>query len=51
MERVEGELNMTAWMAGGVWGRIDTCIYVAESLRRSPETITNIVYRIYPNTK
>ena len=31
---------VAAWMGGGVWGRMDTCICMAESLRCSPETIT-----------
>jgi len=35
----------------GVWGRTDTCIRMAESLRCSPETITNTVNRLTPNTK
>ena len=36
----------------GVWGRIDTCICLAESLCCSPETITALfVNRLYPNTK
>ena len=29
-----------AWMGGGVWGRMDSCICTAESLHCSPETIT-----------
>ena len=28
---------VAAWM-GGVWGRIDKCIYMAESVHCSPET-------------
>ena len=24
------------------WGRMDTCIYMAESLHRSPETVTTL---------
>ena len=36
----------------GVWGRIDTCICLAESLCFSPETITALfVNRLYSNTK
>ena len=27
----------------GVWGRMDTCICMAESLRPSPETITTLL--------
>ena len=30
---------MAAWM-GGSWGRMDTCICMADSLSCSPETIT-----------
>ena len=26
-----------------VWGRMDTCIYMAESLHSSPETITTLL--------
>ena len=28
---------VAAWMGGGVWGRMDTCIHMAESLCCSPE--------------
>ena len=37
----------------GVWGGMNTCIYMAESLRRSPETnnITTFVNWLYSNTK
>ena len=36
----------------GVWERVDTCIYMAESLRFSLETITTLfVNWLYPNTK
>ena len=27
----------------GVWGRMDTCIWMAESLHSSPETITTLL--------
>ena len=27
----------------GVWGKIDTCIYMAEFLHCSPETITTLL--------
>ena len=27
----------------GVWGRMDTCIYLTESLHYSPETITTLL--------
>ena len=38
------------WQTGGrgVWGRMDTCMCVSETLHCSPET-HNIV--LYPNTK
>ena len=32
----------------GVWGRIDTCICAAESLCRSPETITILLISYTP---
>ena len=32
-----------AWMGGGIWGRMDTCICVAESLRCLPETTTTLL--------
>jgi hypothetical protein len=32
----------------GVWGRMDTCICVAESLCCSPETITTLLIRYTP---
>ena len=35
----------------GVWGRMVTCIRMAESLRCSPKTIHNIVNWLYFNTK
>jgi len=36
----------------GVWGRMATCVYMAESLHCSPETITPLfVNWLYPNTK
>ena len=38
-----------AWM-GGVWGRMDTCICMAESLCYSPETITTLLIS-YTSTK
>ena len=28
----------------GVWGRVDTCIHMAESLHYSPETITTLLF-------
>ena len=33
-------IHLTDWMVGVVWGRMDTCICMAESLHCSPETIT-----------
>ena len=40
-------------MGGRVWGRMDTCIYVAESLCYSPETTTTsfISYTLMQNKK
>ena len=36
----------------GVWGRMDTCTRMAESLLRSPETImTQFSNWLYPNTE
>ena len=36
----------------GIWGRMDTCICMAESLCCSPEAITTLfVNQLYPNTK
>ena len=35
----------------GVWGRVDTCTYTAESLPSSPEAITTLVNQLYSNTK
>ena len=36
----------------GVWGRMDTCIRMAESLHCSSDTITRLfVNGLYPNTK
>ena len=32
----------------GVWGRMDTCIWMAESLRCSPETITTLLVGYTP---
>ena len=33
---------MAAWMGGEFGGKMDTCIYMTESLRFSPETITKL---------
>ena len=36
----------------GVWGRMDTCMCMAESLHCSPETLTTLfVNRLSSNTK
>ena len=35
----------------GVWGRMDTCICVAESLCYAPETIATLSNQLYSNTK
>ena len=35
----------------GVWGGTDTCIRMVESFCFPPETITNIVNQLNPNTK
>ena len=32
----------------GVWGRMDTCVYMAESFCRSPETITSLLIGYTP---
>ena len=32
----------------GVWGRMDTCIYMAESLCSPPETITTLLIDYIP---
>ena len=36
---------------GGVWGRMDTCVCMAESLRCSPETITTLLVGYTPIQK
>ena len=38
---------MAAWM-GGVWGRMDTCVRMAESLCCSPETVTTLLIGYTP---
>ena len=35
----------------GVWGRMDICVCVAESLGCSPKTITTLLNWLYPNIK
>ena len=42
---------MGAWIGGELWGRMDTCICMAESLCCPPETITILLIRLYPNIK
>ena len=42
---------MGAWIGGELWGRMDTCICIAESLCCPPETITTLLIRLYPNIK
>ena len=40
--------DMPAWMGGGGWGRTDTCIRMAESLRCSLETTTTFLIGYTP---
>ena len=37
--------NVASWMG---WGRMDTCIYMAESLHCSPETVTTLLIGYSP---
>ena len=37
-----------AWMEKGVWGRMDTCVRMAESLHCSPETTTTLLIGYTP---
>ena len=37
-----------AWMGKGVWGRMDTCVCMAESLHYSPETTTTLLIGYTP---
>ena len=49
-----GILLSVMWQPGweGGWGRMDTCICMAEALCWSPETITTLfVNRLSPSTK
>ena len=32
--------HVATWMGGGVWGRMDTCMCIAESFHCSPENTT-----------
>ena len=41
---------VVAWV-GGVWGRVDMCMCMAESLRSSPETITTLLITCTPKQK
>ena len=45
--RNSAQSYVAAWM-GGVWGRMDTCICMAESLHYSPETITILLIDYTP---
>ena len=42
---------VAAWIGGGGWGRMDTCVCMAESLRCSPETITTLLVGYTPIQK
>ena len=35
----------------GVWGRVDTCIFIAESLCFAPEAVTALLIGYTPNKK
>ena len=52
LQKNSAECYMAAWM-GGSWGRMDTCICMADSLTCSPETITTwlITYTPIQNKK
>ena len=41
----QGNVLSVMWSLDGrqVWGRMDTCLYLAESLRCSPETTTTLL--------
>ena len=41
------QCHVEAWM-GGIWGRMGTCICMAESLRCLPETITTLLMGYTP---
>ena len=45
--RNSAQSYVAAW-TGGVWGRMDTCICMAESLHYSPETITILLIDYTP---
>ena len=43
---------VAAWLGGELGGRMDPCVYTAETLHCSPETITTLfVNQLYPNLK
>ena len=42
------QFYVPGWMGGGVWGRMDTCVGMAESLHRSPETTTTLLVGYTP---
>ena len=44
---ISAQYYVAAWMEG-VWGEMDTCICMAESLRCSPETITTLLIDYTP---
>ena len=39
---------LAAWIGGGLVGRVDTCICMAESLHGSPETTTTLLIGYTP---
>ena len=41
-------IHLTDWMVGVVWGRMDTCICMAESLHCSTETTTTLLIDYNP---
>ena len=45
------QCHVAAWMGGEFWGRMDTCICVAESLCWSPVTALLISYTPIQNKK
>ena len=46
----QGTVLSVMWSLDGrqVWGRMDTCLYLAESLRCSPETTTTLLIGYSP---
>ena len=51
LDSAENSSQVLTLQPGGVWGRMDTCVCVANSLHCSPETITLFVNRLYPNAE